>query len=174
MNWQQVLVPPGAGVYTVSSGNQYKNSLWQKYYQTIDPQDVQNKWSKQLAKIHLTSSQHSPQIFACPSDTGAGIIKGSNWGPLFLRQALISGGISSEELQADDLGDLKVNPHLLHDDLLAPHIIQHIQKSMYPDFDHKDQVQLPVSALSQIDFLTNIFWKNNFLHNIFSSRRSFL
>ena len=157
MNWQNILVPPGAGVHTVSSGSNYKNALWKKYYNSIDAIHVEKEWKNQLTTMSLST----PKIFACPSDTGAGIIKGSNWGPIFLRQAFLDTGISSEELKSRDLGDIKVNPHLLHDDLLAKNAIQHIQRSMYPHIKHEDQIHLPVSALSQIDFLTQEIWQKN-------------
>lgn len=154
--WKSLLVPPGAGVFTVSSGSELKNSLWKEYYQSTTIDDVYLKWSKQLAAMDL--SNHSPNVFACPSDTGAGIIKGSNWGPLFLRQALIDS--IPYHWDKIDLGDIKVNPHLLNDELLTTIAINHLQKQMYPDV--KDQnvlATLPVSPLSQIDFLTKNIWQ---------------
>lgn len=155
MLWHNILVPPGAGVHTISSGSHYKNALWQRYYDSTDAKVVEAEWKKQLTTMNPSKAK----IFACPSDTGAGIIKGSNWGPVFLRQALLDSGISCSELKSQDLGDIKVNPHLLHDDLLAKNAIQHIQSSMYSHLKVEEQTLLPISALSQIDFLTQQIWE---------------
>lgn len=156
--WESLLVPPGAGVYTVSSGNDLKNDLWQNYFQSKDISLVTKIWEKQLAD--LKKSKQSKLIFACPSDSGAGIIKGSNWGPIFLRQALWEAGHS--EMKDFDLGDLKVNPHLLYDELLSPLAKSHLQQQMYPLItDAKILKDLPVSPLSQIDFLTKSLWQEN-------------
>lgn len=151
--WKLLLVPPGAGVHTVSTGSDMKNVLWQKYYNTIDTDKIDFLWKNSLQQIDL--NDFAPLVFGCPSDTGAGIIKGSNWGPLYLRLAL------PDSIQAHDIGDIKVNPHLLHDDLLSKDIVKHLQKKMYPNVEQSQSSQLPVSALSQIDFLTQAIWKIN-------------
>jgi agmatinase len=157
MSWKNILVSPGAGITTYSTGSTYKNSLWQKYYNSVQPDTVSNEWKNILSII----DHKTPKIFACPSDTGAGIIKGSNWGPLFLRQAMIDSGMDVEVLKKNDLGDILVNPHLLHDDLLNVSSVSHLRKSMYPDLKDDMRSQLPVSPLSQIDYLTQEIWKNH-------------
>ncbi len=62
--WQSLLVPPGAGVYTVSSGSNFKKNLWQNYYQTFDETQVSALWQKQLTS--LSKLNHAKLITNLP------------------------------------------------------------------------------------------------------------
>ena len=80
-------------------------------------------------------------ILGIPSDNGGGIHRGANWGPLFLRESLISTRVN---LKAYDIGDIRVVPQLLHDKYLNDETIKSVRRALY----QSDAINLPVSPLS--------------------------
>ncbi len=135
--------PPGNGVYTVFTGKHYKDRLHKNIYQTDDHNAVVEQWKKSLLQIPMNSSF----ILGIPSDNGGGIHRGANFGPLFLREHLYTQHTQfkkSDEFRCLDLGDVFVNPHLLHDQYLNEETKNLCKKSMYGD----DKIHLPVSPLS--------------------------
>jgi agmatinase len=130
----QLLTLPGDGVFTVHTAQEKKNQLLQAYYQTTHPEKARQQWLKVLSKLETKL----PWILGIPSDNGGGIQRGANWGPLAIREKILSHRDSFT-----DLGDIRVIPHLLHDKYLNPATIRQCRRALYG----RDN-SLPVSPLS--------------------------
>ncbi len=142
---QQLLVPPGLGVYTVHTAQNKKNALHQRLYGTIDPAQVRVRWLEELSHL-LQSNQPATALLGIPSDCGGGILRGANWGPLALRSVL--------QESVADLGDVRVIPHYLYDSLLSDRAIKASREALYGSSD----TSLPVSPLSIAEyFLTKLY-----------------
>jgi hypothetical protein len=110
-----LLAPPGAGAFTVSTGSEEKQLLWQSLYGTKDAAKVTKKFLKNSV---APKAQNSFALLGMPFDTGAAIQRGSNWGPLYLRHALLEHAPHLLLKNAWDIGDIKVIAALLDDSLL--------------------------------------------------------
>ena len=130
----KLLTLPGNGVYTVHTGKEKKEKIFKAYFGTTDLKKAESKWTKSLT----TLNPKVPWVIGVPSDNGGGIQRGANWGPLMLRQELLSVAKSFQ-----DLGDVRVIPHLLHDKYLNAATIKLCQKALYGKVN-----TLPVSPLS--------------------------
>ncbi len=134
------LAPPGEGVFTVHTAAEKRAHLQTKLYgeAVVKEKRVRALWEESLEK---TLPLSKCVIFGIPSDSGGGIQRGANWGPLYLRETLLQ---SREDLRAYDIGDVRVIPHLLHDKYLNEQTITNCRKSIYGS----ETVKLPVSPLS--------------------------
>lgn len=164
MNWKdlknritQYCTPPGNGVYAISSGKDKKAQLHQAYFQTTDEAAVNHLWQTSLDQYPLNSGV---TIIGIPSDAGGGIMRGANWGPLYLRQTLIG---LRDELPLFDLGDIRVNPHFVDDKYLNDETLKNCRRSMYGD----ENSLLPVAPLS----ITSDLVKN--LYQLFPHKKIF-
>lgn len=139
-----LLVPPGNGVYAVSTGVTWTHRLHDHLFGTHDAAQVKQAWHAQL-----TAGPDAGQVLllGMPFDNGAGIIRGANWGPLALREAFYQ---QTDTPAVFDLGDIKVIPHLLMDELLNEATIKQCREALYGDAS----TTLPVSPLSQLDQLS--------------------
>ena len=64
--------------------------------------------------------------------------------------------------QVLDLGDVYVNPHLLHDSMLSESQITASRAAMYPGYSSQaGEPGLPVSALSQMSAILRAVWKEH-------------
>jgi agmatinase len=133
-----LLVPEGMGVYAVSTGKKWREELYQYRFS----KDVTEQWKERLLTL-LQDKSSLPLVLGAPSDNGAGIIRGSNWGPLFLRLESEKVGESFAEF---DLGDLPIIPHFLEDEYLSQKQIELSRKALYGE----TSLALPVSPLSQL------------------------
>lgn len=143
---ENYLTFPSNGVHTVHTCKNIKEKIIKKLYKTKDFEHARESWRESLNHFPL-----SPKVtlLGIPSDTGGGILRGANWGPCFLRENLLE---SKEELQYFDIGDVKVNPHLLHDKYLNHETINACREEMY------DGHILPVSPLSIAeDFASSLY-----------------
>lgn len=141
------LAPPGEGIFTVHTAADKRAHLQTRLYgeEAVKNDRVRNIWEESFEK---TLPQAKSVIFGIPSDCGGGIQRGANWGPLYLRETLIN---SREDLRSFDIGDVRVNPHLLHDKYLNEETIRRCRQSMFGS----DALKLPVSPLSiAYDFAT--------------------
>jgi agmatinase len=120
------LWPPGNGVYTVNTAKERKEALHQSIYGQTDNIDV--LWRSSLTE--LDKSKYKAVTLGISSDCGGGILRGANWGPLFLRSTLLE---QQPQSKSFDLGDIKVIPHLLHDKYLNDSTISNCQKALYQD-----------------------------------------
>lgn len=133
---KQYLCPPGNGVFTVNTAQERKASLHTHLYGSTD--NVVAAWHQQIEKL---SDDTRPVLLGVCSDTGGGILRGANWGPLFLRQAMLASEFKTDYF---DIGDIRVIPHLLHDKYLNDATITNCRKALYGD----PNSALPVSPLS--------------------------
>jgi len=145
-NLTKLLTLPGSGVFTVHSGAEKKERILKSYYGTASPEKAKLKWEKSLANIET----NLPLILGIPSDNGGGIQRGANWGPMVLREEIIS-----EKKSFKDLGDVRVIPHLLHDKYLNEATIKLCQKALYGKVN-----KLPVSPLSIADMALREIYKS--------------
>lgn len=134
------LTPPGEGVFTVHTAADKRTNLQKKIYgaDAVLENRVREIWEQSLTTTLPTAKC---VIFGIPSDSGGGIQRGANWGPLFLRETLIN---SKDELNAYDIGDVRTIPHLLHDKYLNDETIAKCRMALY----QSDKMALPVSPLS--------------------------
>jgi len=142
------MTPPGEGVFTVHTASDKRQNLQKKMYgpDAVTQNRVRAIWEESLDK---TLPLSNCVIFGIPSDCGGGIQRGANWGPLYLREALIN---SRENLKAYDIGDVRVIPHLLHDKYLNQETIENCRLAIYQN----KKINLPVSPLSiAYDFAKN-------------------
>lgn len=130
------LCPPGNGVFTVNTAKERKEQL----HQTIFGQasGVEDLWKSSLDTLPDASRA---VILGVASDCGGGILRGANWGPLFLRSTLLE---KYPQLNTFDLGDVRVIPHLLSDKYLNDATIANCRKALYQN----DQSEYYVSPLS--------------------------
>jgi agmatinase len=140
----QLLTLPGNGVFTVHTAKEKKEKILAKAFSTSDIQLAQKKWLKSLSKI----DSKKVHLIGIPSDNGGGIQRGANWGPLALREKLY------EDMNFNDLGDVRVIPHLLHDKYLNSSTIIECQKALYGKRN-----KLPVSPLSIAELSLKILYK---------------
>ncbi len=145
----QCLCPPGDGVFTVNTAKERKDALRTKLYGQTDNVDV--LWKESLET--LADSEHKAVILGISSDCGGGILRGANWGPLFLRSTLID---QQPQARAFDLGDVRVIPHLLHDKYLNDATITNCQKALYAD----ENSEYHVSPLSITEDVCDGFYAN--------------
>lgn len=142
------LCPPGNGVFTIHTASDQKNSLHETLYGK--DKNIQKIWENSLTQ--LTQEDNHALILGIPSDTGGGILRGANWGPLYLRNEIYKE--TPHYPHTFDLGDVRVIPHLLHDKYLNEETIQKCKKALYNlHFD------LPVSALSISEYVTDRIYK---------------
>lgn len=146
INLEFMLCPPGEGVHTVHTAQDKKDHLHKLIYNTSGVL-VQEKW---IDSLNLLPQSSKISLLGICSDTGGGIQRGANWGPLFIREYLQKYDLG---LKYFDMGDIKVIPHLLHDKYLTEKTITNCQKAIY-----KDEVNLPVSPLSIAEKVTKDFY----------------
>lgn len=154
------MTPPGEGVFTVQTAKDKKLNFQKKMFgpEAVAHDRVQKIWEESLtATLPLSKCV----ILGIPSDTGGGILRGANWGPLYLRDTLIN---SRDNLRAYDVGDVRVVPQLLDDKYLNEETIKKVKLSLYKS----ETIGLPVSPLSiAYDFAKNF-------HQQFPSKSIFM
>lgn len=143
------LCPAGEGVFTVSSGKEHKKKLQDMLYGG-DKDLAKKKW---LQQIHSLSSSPNTIILGIPSDSGGGIQRGANWGPLFVRQHLYQ-LLSKKEVV--DIGDIRVIPQLLMDDYIKEEQLELCRKEQYGD----KKLKLKVSPLSIAEEVCALIYKD--------------
>ncbi len=142
-----LLSPPGSGIHTVSNGKERKEQLQKTLYQSNQADIVEQRWKQQL-KDQLGTKNLA--LLSYPCDTGAAITRGSNWGPLYLRQLIQSKNLC-------DLGDVAVIPQLLSDEDTSEQTKQRIAMERYPQ-ELRDQ--LPVAPLSILKTIAAAFFQD--------------
>jgi agmatinase len=144
-NLQKVLAPPGMGVHTVHTAKEIKDKYFLKLYKTCESSVVESQWHKSLQEMSKTSL---PFLIGIPSDTGGGIQRGANWGPLFIRD--YTHNLKETVL---DIGDIKTIPHLLHDKYLNEETLNHLKEFHYQGEDY------PASPLSIAEYAYQNIYK---------------
>ena len=141
------LCPPGNGVFTVNTAKERKEALHKNLYGTTT--NVSEIWKDSLNKLPESSNA---VILGVASDCGGGILRGANWGPLFLRSSLLN---LNPNLNCFDLGDIRVIPHLLHDKYLNEATITNCQKALYGN-----ENSYPVSPLTITENVVDDFYSH--------------
>ncbi len=144
---ESCLCPPGNGVFTVNTAKERKEALHMSLYGQTENIDAVWKASVET----LPSSERKAVMLGISSDCGGGILRGANWGPLFLRATLNE---QQPDVNAFDIGDIRVIPHLLHDKYLNDATIGSCHKALYPDTDK----QYSVSPLSITEDVCDDFY----------------
>lgn len=143
---KELLCPAGDGVFAVTSKNSIKHDLQKKIY-SVQPEKVKEIWMEKLS-----SPPNNTCLLGIASDVGGGILRGTNWGPLYLRKKLY-------DIHQDiyDLGDIRVIPQLLLDDYLKNSIIKKCREALYLD----QEIQYPVSPLSITKLVVEMLYRYN-------------
>ncbi len=142
----QCLCPPGNGVFTVNTAKERKEQLHQAIFGQAT--NIDHLWKNTLNDLPEASNA---VILGIASDCGGGILRGANWGPLFLRSTLLE---NYPKLNAFDLGDIRVIPHLLSDKYLNEATLANCRKALYQD----DQSKFCVSPLSITEDVLHDFY----------------
>ncbi|HVJ65656.1 MAG TPA: arginase family protein [Bdellovibrionota bacterium] len=104
----QTLRAPGRGILTVSTAVADPAAIFSKYFGK-KTYDIGAKWTPEFR------DPTQPIVLGYPCDTGSGIVRGSAYGPIAIREALYK---KNPKLAANDFGDVPVIPNLLHDSML--------------------------------------------------------
>ena len=135
-----ILRPAGGGIYVVSTGLAAQRALQRRIYEVEHDDAVDHAWGVALERL----DRAKVVILGVPSDTGAGFVRGANQAPAALRETLLSR--SASPYMADgvvDLGDVRVVPQLLSDEMLSAGQIAATRRALYGT----DATNLPVSPL---------------------------
>ena len=157
---QKLLCPPGNGVYTVNTAKEKKQILHAALYSLSKEEDIREKWIQEVQAI----KDNQLSLLSIPSDCAGGIHRGANWGPLFIRLEILKGLMpqTKRPRSYNDIGDVRVIPHLLHDKYLNPQTIESCRKALYGGNDsgpaQKDQ-DLPVSPLSIAESICDAYYQ---------------
>ncbi|WP_133407441.1 arginase family protein [Parashewanella tropica] len=144
---EHCLCPAGNGVFTVNTAKERKEVLHNALYG--ENSDIESQWKQILST--LPESNSKAVMLGIASDCGGGILRGANWGPLFLRNTLLK---NHSELSHFDMGDVRVIPHLLHDKYLNDPTISNCRKALYQD----EQSEYPISPLSITENVLHDFY----------------
>ena len=141
----QLLRPAGGGLYVVSTGLAEQEAMQRKLYRASNASEVKERWLAALGKI----AQARVVVLGIPSDVGAGFLRGANMGPQHLRAHLLEHDPDypawCEANGVVDLGDVRVVPQLLHDEMLATSQIDASRRALYGEGVGR---AMPVSPLS--------------------------
>ena len=143
------MCPAGNGVYTVHTASEHKNKIQNFLYGSNNPDIIWENWAQSIEHF---ANNPSPALIGIASDCGGGILRGANWGPLFIRQNLYQ---DENHSILFDLGDIRVIPHILHDKYLNKETITSCREALY----NNSQIELPVSALSITEQFCHEFYK---------------
>lgn len=142
----QCLCPPGNGVFTVNTAKERKERLHQALFGQSD--NIEALWQQSIEKLPESTNA---VILGIASDCGGGILRGANWGPLFVRSTLLA---QYPNLNAFDLGDVRVIPHLLHDKYLNEATLANCRKALYQN----EKSELAVSPLTITEDVLHDFY----------------
>jgi len=144
---ENCLCPPGNGVFTVNTAKERKERLHRSIFgQTTN---IDSLWKQSLNDLPNSSKA---VILGVASDCGGGILRGANWGPLFIRSTLLE---QYPELNAFDMGDVRVIPHLLADKYLNDATLSNCRKALYQD----ENSEFSVSPLTITEDVLHDFYQ---------------
>ncbi|MBT7608406.1 MAG: arginase family protein [Bacteriovoracaceae bacterium] len=154
---KDLLCPPGSGVFTVNTAKERKAELGKLLYP--NSQNIQDSWEQSL---EVLAQQKVTNLLGICSDCGGGILRGANWGPLFIRLKLLETLSINKEFF--DLGDIRVIPHLLHDKYLNPETLKSCKNALYGSKESTHSV----SPLSITEEFLDIFYETHPKKTIFA------
>jgi arginase family enzyme len=139
---EAMLAPAAGGVHVVSTGLAETRALQRRIYGAPRDEDVTPAWHAALRRIPGARVA----VLGVPSDTGAGFTRGANRAPAILRATLLDEPDHPiHDRAVVDIGDVRVVPHFLSDEMLSDAQIQAARRALYgADARH---AHLPVSPL---------------------------
>lgn len=143
-----LLRPAGGGLFLVSTGRAEQLDLQRRLYGVDDEAAVAAAFRRNLEAIAGARAI----VLGCPSDVGAGFLRGANVGPQAIRAALLAGdpGWPARAAAAGvvDIGDVFVVPQLLHDDMLSERQLAATRRALYGHLPEETAARLPAAPLS--------------------------
>ncbi|MEM9488000.1 MAG: arginase family protein [Myxococcota bacterium] len=137
---EQLLAPAGGGVHVISTGVRETRALQRAVYGADSDEQVAERWRAALRRLPGARVA----VLGVPSDCGAGFTRGANRAPSVLRQTLLTEPSHPAFMSGVlDIGDIRVVPHLLSDDMLSAEQIAASRAGLYGNADS----DLPVSPL---------------------------
>lgn len=140
----QLLRPAGGGIHLVTTGRREQLALQRALYRAGTDDEVQRRFEDNLGRL----ARARVVVLGVPSDVGAGFRRGASLAPSALRTALLAAQPDWPEwAEANgvlDVGDVRVIPQLLHDEMCSPAQIARARHALYGDAASL----LPVSPLS--------------------------
>ena len=125
----ELLRPAGGGVYVVSTGVAEQRALQQAIYQAPTPDAITARWQAALARV----PDARVVVLGVPADNGAGFTRGSNRAPAKLRGHLLGRAHPLFSSDVIDVGDVRVVPHLLADEMLGEAQIAACRGALFGD-----------------------------------------
>jgi agmatinase len=142
----QILQPQGIKV--VTTGADEIGQFLLARYGAVEPAAVERRWREILGRIPAARVI----LLGVPMDIGAGFERGAFKGPLGVRSQLLSrSGLYDRLEQAGilDIGDVRVNPSLLSDDLLHEDTLRAVRRDRWGAAAERGG--LPVAPLSILE-----------------------
>ncbi len=137
-----MLAPAGAGIHVVSTGREELQALQADVYGVEGAEAVRAKWHEDLERLESARVV----VLGVPSDTGAGFTRGANRAPGAIRAtALKRPGHAYHAPDVVDLGDVRVIPHLLSEEMISNDQKHACQVALYGSEPRRSL--LPVSPL---------------------------
>ena len=158
--FENLMRQPGDGIPVFSAGVGAAFDLQKQIYfhsgQRVNSEkDVRVAWKKSWQRL----KKAEVILIGVPTDTGAGIRRGAAYGPREIRKYLLKQSQYKKWLGTGavvDLGDIYVNPHLLHDEMLSDQQKKKCREAMYPSAPKGLRKKWPVSVLSQLEFVVDL------------------
>ncbi len=133
----RILRPAGGGVHVVSTGVAEQQALQRRIY----GEDIDGAWAAALSRV----PEARVALLGVPSDNGAGFTRGANQAPAELRRRLLGSRHPLFAPDVVDVGDARVVPHLLADEMLNNGQLAACRAALYGD----SSALLPASPLDQ-------------------------
>jgi len=139
-----MLRPAGGGVHVVSTGVAEREAMQRRLYRLPDhaaAEAIEAAWVSALERLPSARVV----VLGVPSDVGAGFVRGANLAPAALRSTLLDRPTAAygRDPSIVDLGDVRVVPQLLSEDMVSEGQRAATRRALYGD----DQVPWPVAPL---------------------------
>lgn len=156
-----LLRPAGGGLFLVSTGRAEQLAMQRALYGVADEAGVDAAFRRNLAAIAGARAI----LLGCPSDVGAGFLRGANVGPQAIRAGLLASAADWPARAAAagviDIGDVFVIPQLLHDDMLSAAQLAASRRALYGHLPEETAATLPVSPLSIAERALDLVYQLN-------------
>ncbi len=156
-----LLRPAGGGVHLVSAGREAQAEAQRRLHRAANDDEVRARFRERLARI----GSARVVLLGVPSDVGAGFLRGASQGPLAIRERVLADDpgwwARSEAAGLVDVGDVRVVPQLLHDEMLAEAQLAATRRALYPDVAPDEAARLPASPLSVAERVLDLVLATN-------------
>jgi len=156
-----MLRPAGGGIHLVSTGRAEQLALQRRLYRAPSEEEVRARWLEDLGRAATARAV----LLGIPSDVGAGYRRGANLAPAAIRARLLADdperSARARAAGVVDLGDVRVVPQLLHDEMLSAAQLEASRRALYPDVAPREATSLPVSPLSIAERVLSLVLRAN-------------